>query len=351
LLTRRRPVAAVNPSRSLLPAVEALRAPALAVVQLLLGTVLPSQVRAQGLTTQVPSELNAIGARVDALTILGGDFGFSDGTFHSLVPDGSGPRSTLTMGVTKIGGDGDIGDPVQLGNFDIGWQPRVQGSAGYLESTEHLATPLLAGDTSKMHAASVEFGGGARFWFNDKLSLAPTVMLLYGHTTESYTATSNYAQTHLTALQDLGLINWSIETLSLRPALNVQYIQPVGRSLVTLSADGAAFLTRSLSGDATNINVAGNSGFLTYKLDLDIPTGTEVAGHELRTGGYVSRTQLYGELSDGLGVHHLDEVHGRLVMDFLGQFGKVQWIGLGASYVWGPSFHGWTIGADVAFRF
>lgn len=324
----------------------------LALVQLLLGTVLPTYARAQGLTTQVPRELNEIGARVDALTILGGDFGFSDGTFHSLVPDGSGPRSTLTMGVTKIGGDGDIGDPVQLGNFDIGWQPRLQGSAGYLESTERLATPLLAGDTSKMHAASVEFGGGARFWLSEQLSFAPTVMLMYGHTTESYTAQSTYARTNMTALENLGLINWSIETLSLRPALNLQYIQPVGRALVTASADGAAFLTRSLSGDATRIAVAGNSGFMTYKLDLDVPLGVEVGGHELRTGGYVSHTQLYGELSDGLGVQDLNEVHGRIVLDFLGQFSKVQWIGLGASYVWGASsFHGWTVGADVAFKF
>lgn len=326
----------------------------LALVQLLLGALIPSYARGQGLTGHqvVPSELNEIGARIDALTILGGDFGFSDGNFHSLVPDGSGPRSTLSMGVTKIGGAGDIGDPVQLGNFDIGWQPRLQGSAGYLESTERLSTPLLAGDTSKMHAASVEFGGGARFWFSDKLSLAPTVMLMYGHTTESYTGQSNYAQTHLSALEKLGLINWSIETLSLRTGMNLQYVQPVGRSLVTASAEGAAFLTRSLSGDATQINVAGDSGYVTYKLDLDVPLGVEVAGHELRTGGYISHTQLYGELSNGLGVQDLNEVHGRIVLDFQNQFYKVQWIGLGASYVWGgSSFHGWTVGADVAFRF
>jgi len=29
----------------------------------------------------------------------------------------------------------------------------------------------------------------------------------------------------------------------------------------------------------------------------------------------------------------------------------VQWIGLGASYLWGSNFEGYSIGADVAFRF
>ncbi len=29
---------------------------------------------------------------------------------------------------------------------------------------------------------------------------------------------------------------------------------------------------------------------------------------------------------------------------------KVQWIGIGGSYVWGTHVTGWTVGADVAFR-
>ena len=31
--------------------------------------------------------------------------------------------------------------------------------------------------------------------------------------------------------------------------------------------------------------------------------------------------------------------------------GGFQWIGVGASYLWGPNITGWTVGADVAFRF
>jgi hypothetical protein len=77
----------------------------------------------------------------------------------------------------------------------------------------------------------------------------------------------------------------------------------------------------------------------------------QLYGHELRTGGYFERTELYGDVKEGLIVDHINEVHGRLVLDYLNQFWKVQWIGIGGSYVWGTNIRGWTFGADVAFRF
>jgi hypothetical protein len=323
------------------------RTPALAVA--FLSVLVPAGASAQGSAPGQGSGQSIIGARVDALTILGGDFGFSDGDFHSRIPTGSGLRSDLSMEVTKIGGDGDIGDPRPLNELGIGWQPRVQGSAGYLESSYHVPGPQLAGDVSKLYASSVEFGGGFRFWTTNRLSFAPTLMVLYGHTTNSYWAQSAYALANLATLRKLGLIDWSIGTLSLRPALNIQYVLPWGRSRITISSDGAAFVTRTLT--SARINAAGDSGFLTHKLDLDIPLGVGIDGHELRSGGYISRTELFGQLQTGLAVQHLNEFHGRLVADFLNQVWRVQWLGLGASYIWGPNIHGWSWGADVTFRF
>jgi hypothetical protein len=43
--------------------------------------------------------------------------------------------------------------------------------------------------------------------------------------------------------------------------------------------------------------------------------------------------------------------HARVVLDFLNQLWKVQWIGIGASYLWGPNITGWSAGLDVVFRF
>ena len=86
-------------------------------------------------------------------------------------------------------------------------------------------------------------------------------------------------------------------------------------------------------------------------LDVDIPLGRQLLGHELRTGGYFSRTDLYGDLKNGVNTGYVYELHGRLVLDFLGQLWKVKWIGVGASYLWGSNFDGWGVGADIQFKF
>ncbi len=294
---------------------------------------------------------NAIGARVEALTILGGDFGLSDGSFHSTASLAPGPPADVETSVTKLGGDGDVGNPRPLGGLDIGWQPRLQGNVGYLESSNHLRTPLLAGDTTELRTFAVEFGGGARFWTSDSLSFAPTVMILYGHTSDTYSAQSAFGRQNLSELQQLGLADWSVDTWTLRPALNIQYVIPLGRALITLSSDPTGFFTHGFARSNADVRVGGDSGLVTNKIDLDIPLGIELDGHELRTGGYLSRTDLFGDLRTGLDVAHLNELHGRIVLDFLNQLWKLQWLGLGASYLWGTNISGWTVGADVAFRF
>jgi hypothetical protein len=294
---------------------------------------------------------NALGARVEALTILGGDFGLSDGSFHSTGSLGPGPAADVDTSVTKLGGDGDVGNPRPLGDLDIGWQPRLQGNMGYLTSSNQPRTPLLFGDTSEIRTFAVEFGGGVRLWTSDRLSFAPTVMLLYGHTSDTYSAQSAFGRENLAELQQLGLVDWSVDTWTLRSALNIQYVVPLGRALITLSSDPTGFFTHAFARSNAGVRVGGDSGFVTNTIDLDIPLGIELDGHELRTGGYLSRTDLFGDLKTGLDVEHLNELHGRIVLDFLNQLWKLQWLGLGASYLWGTNISGWTVGADVAFRF
>ncbi len=296
---------------------------------------------------------NVIGARVEAMTILGGDFGLSDGNIHSTGALG-GMASDVDTSVTKVGGSGDVGDPMPLGDLDIGWQPRLQGNMGYLESSDHLQTLSLGGDTSELRTSAVEFGGGARFWTNQSFSFAPTVMVLYGHTDDTYYAHSEFGRQNLVYLQQLGLADWSVDTWSLRPAVNLQYIvalDALDRALITFSSDPTGFFTHGFDRSNVHEKIGGDSGLVTNKIDVDIPLDVEFYGHELRSGGYLSRTDLFGDLKEGLGVEHVNEVHVRLVLDFLNQLWKLQWLGVGASYLWGTNINGWTVGADVAFRF
>lgn len=322
----------------------------LGLAALPLLSALPATVHAQVSPAQVAATRNVIGARVEAMTILGGDFGLSDGNIHSTGALG-GMASDVDTSVTKIGGSGDVGDPMPLGDLDIGWQPRLQGNIGYLESSDHLQTPSLEGDTSELRTAAVEFGGGARFWTSQSFSFAPTVMVLYGHTDDTYYAHSEFGRQNLAYLQQLGLADWSIDTWSLRPAVNLQYIVALDRVLVTFSSDPTGFLTHGFDRSNVHERVGGDSGLVTNKVDVDIPLGVEFYGHELRSGGYLSRTDLFGDLREGLGVEHVNEVHVRLVADFLNQLWKLQWLGVGASYLWGTNINGWTVGADAAFRF
>ena len=288
--------------------------------------------------------------RIGALTILGGDFGLSGGSFKYTGNIGQF-SSDIESDVTKGGGAGDIGDPRQLGSLDVGWQLRVQGNMGSLESRVVPRAGLFAGDQDEFTTRAIEFGGGARFWVSDHFSLAPTLMGLYGQTSNNYTARSAFMRANQNLAAQLGLIDWRIDTWTLRAAVNLQYIITWNRAIITLSSDPTYFHTKGFDSSNANVKIYGDSGSLANKVDVDVPLGIEINGHELRSGGYLSRTELLGDLETGLGVQHMNEIHGRVVLDFLNQYWKFQWIGVGASYLWGPNITGWTVGADVAFRF
>lgn len=319
---------------------------------LLLLALLPSYAAAQSLPqSELDQLLNAQRARIEALTILGADFGLASGKFRSTgqYVAGSGVDTDIT--VNKFGGGGDIGDPQPLGSLPIGWQPVLQGSMGWLQSTDHLVTGPFAGNSSEFSVYGTQFGGGGRFWLSDTLSVSTTVMGMYGRTANTFDATSAFGRENVDSLVREGFLDWEVHTWTVRPEVEIQYLIKLDRTIITLSTAGAFFDTQSFSSSSDRVSVVGKSGSWNNKLDIDYPTGIMFFGHELRTGGYLSRTDLYGDLREGLDVEHINEVHTRLVMDFLGQLWKVQWIGVGASYLWGTSIEGWTLGADVMMRF
>jgi Solitary outer membrane autotransporter beta-barrel domain len=288
---------------------------------------------------------NDIGRSVEALTILGGDYGLAGGSYKFT---GS---NDARIDVTKFGGAGDVGDPKKLGNLDITWQPTLQGSMGYVEAKDHIHSGLLSGGTNDIKTFAIQFGAGVRFWLNSHLSLAPSLMAMYGRTSSEYEAPPGFTQANLTRATRLGLIGWDEGTWTLRPAVNIQYQFNWNRTVVTLSSDPTYFHTESFKSSNSEDIVDGNAGSLADRIDVDIPLGRHLLGRELHTGGFIGRTELFGDLEDGLGTQHLYEAHGRLVLDFLNRLPAVQWIGVGGSLLWGANFSGWTVGADVMFRF
>ncbi len=304
---------------------------------------------------QTPGEIanlrNTVGNRIEAATILGGDFGMTGASYNR------GSEGNLSL--SKFGGWGDIGDPQQLGELPIAWQPQLQGEMGYLVATRNFTAAdtyegnSLEGSFSRFHDFSIQFGGGPRLWFNDSFSIAPTVMGMYGHTENTFDPNVNaFAATIQQSARDLGLVDYDVDTWTIRPAADFQYIYTWRRTIFTLNSDPAYFHTESFNASNPNVNVNGNSETWMNKIDVDVPLGKDLWGHELRTGGYFSRTEFYGDIQNGLGLNHLYEIHGRVVLDYLNQLWKVQWIGLGASYLWGNNgFSGYSYGLDIAFQF
>lgn len=308
------------------------------------GWLAAGPARAQ-FTPPVINELkNTAASRVAAFDIFGCDYGLNGGTYDS--------DNNVKVNSSKFGGMGDVGDPSPLGDSGIAWQPRLQGSMGYLTTRKSYSasTPLLNGSHNEYDTFAIQFGGGARFWFNDHLSFAPTIMGMYGHTGNSFTdgtLTEGQKQT----AKDAGLIDWNADTWTVRPAGELSYVFTWRRTIFTLTSAGTYYHTESFNTSNPNFSINADSEMWQNKLDVDVPLGVQVYGHELRTGGYFSRSEFFGDLNTGLNTDHMYEAHGRVVLDFLGQLWKCQWIGLGYSYLWGSNFHGVSYGLDVAFRF
>jgi hypothetical protein len=93
------------------------------------------------------------------------------------------------MDISKRGGAGDVGEPQKLGDLDIAWQPRLQGSMGYVDATSDIRAGPLQGGANRFRTFAIQFGAGARFWLTDHLSLAPTLIGMYGHTSNEYAPT------------------------------------------------------------------------------------------------------------------------------------------------------------------
>jgi hypothetical protein len=321
-----------------------------AVIGLLSLWLLAQPARAQT-QAEIANLRNTVGNRIEAATILGGDFGMSGASYNR------GSKGNITL--SKFGGWGDIGDPQPLGDLGIGWQPQLQGEMGYVTAKKDFTAAdtyggnSLDGAQSKFHDFSIQFGGGPRLWFNDSFSICPTFMGMYGHTENSfYPGTNAWAQSQQPAARALGLVDYEVDTWTIRPAADFQYIYTWRRTIITLNSDPTYFHTESFSASNPNVNVNGNSETWMNKIDVDVPLGKDLWGHELRTGGYFSRTEFYGGLKSGLNLDHLYEIHGRIVLDYLNQLWKVQWIGIGYSYLWGNGgFSGSSIGLDVAFQF
>ena len=224
--------------------------------------------RAQ-LTPDFINQVNrSVSLSVAATTVLAGGSGVRGGNFSS-----STSAVDADLNLAKFGGSGDLGDPKPLGLLGMKWQPRLQGDIGYLTLENHFNTGLWHGDKNEYDTFAVEFGGGARFWFNDHLSLAPTISGIYGHTKNDFTANSSFGQANYDAAVQAGLINWDVDTWTIVPGAELSYQWMWRRTTFTLSSTYTYFHTQDFHSSSPIVNINSDSQTWENKFDVDVPIG------------------------------------------------------------------------------
>ncbi len=298
---------------------------------------------AQSLPPISPDRLSLAANHIESLIILGGDYGVSGGAYAFR------GNNHLNLTVDKAGGSGDIGDPRPLGDTGVKWNPYLGGNIGYLTSSDNQVPAPLQGNTFDVITGGGELGGGARFWFTDQFSMASGVSGIYARTRESFNALTDAGKAYQPAMQEAGWVDWKLDTWTVVPSLDAKYIWSLGRNVLYWQSVFSYYHTESFN-NTSIIDINGNSQTWKNTLDVDIPLGWMLFGHELHTGGHLDETQLFGNFREGLDTEHLYTVNGRLVLDLLNTVKFVYWLGLGASYTWSGNLSGWSVGISARLK-
>ena len=287
---------------------------------------------------------HVIGSRVEAVTILGGDYGAAGGiyTFRG--------GEVANLSVIKVGGGGIVAEPRPLGESGLSWAPVLQGNLGHISAQNEFATGYLQGNKSVYDVLAVQGGGGARLYFTDHFSLAPTVSGIYGHTENEFKP-QNAVGDYVKSAASGTYVDWDLDTWSVQPSLELNYDFQWRRIAFEFGSRYNFFHTESFNSSSSVVGVNGDSHTWENKLDADVPLGWKLYDRELHAGGFISRTELFGNAAEGLNEKHIYTVNGRFVMDLLGKVWKVRWFGIGCSYFWGDHFGGWSAGVDMRFKF
>lgn len=314
-------------------------------VALLAVLLLPLSSHAAAPDPNAVAQFNhVVGGRVEAMTILGGDYGASGGGYAFR----GGSKADIS--ITKLGGGGVVASPMSLGVGELKWAPVIQGNIGYMEAANTFATGILQGNTSKYSLFAIELGGGARIYFTEHLSLTPSVSGIYGHTKNTFDAKNTAGETFKTAATGK-YADWQLDSWSVVPSLELKYDLNWGRTVFEFNSRFDYYHTESFDSTSPVVSVNGNSQTWANKLDVDVPMNWKLFGRELHTGGYFSRTELFGNASEGLNENHIYTASARLVLDTTGSLWMVRWVGLGVSYFWGDHFEGWSAGLNVRLKF
>ena len=304
--------------------------------------------RAQTLPPGALEQLDhLVGSRVETFAVLGTQSGASGGTYTSKFND-------TDLAITRVTGRGDVAGPKPLGDSGILWSPMVEGGVGYGTFENNFPGGALAGNQSTVESLAIFLGGGVRFTFWEHVSLAPTFGIIYAHTENDFDARNDAGREVVRlAGPDVvnNVINWSADTFTLVPGLELRYRRLFGSVQLTLKSTFKYFHTEPIERSTTALSFESSSQWWFNEVDVEWRMPVYLWGRQLRTGVYFARSDLFGGLEDSFGTSYFYQTGGRLVMDVQGLFWKLETVGVGAGYFWSDKFSGWSIGAEISFAF
>jgi hypothetical protein len=283
---------------------------------------------------------NFFGSRAEVGVVLGATDAASSGSYEV---DGKNGNEDTKFSLMKFGGGGEIGEARKLGDSGMSWHPVVMGSIGYLSGKNDITVGPLAGNKIDESALALHLGGGMALHMTDRFTITPTIGVLYGHYEPDFVAHTANGYAVKPFIED------SADTLGVTPGLALAYKIPLGKTTMELSGRYTYYGTTDISD--SEFDVGGSSHILEERVDFDVPLSASLWNCQLHTGGYVSLTEAFGDMSDTMDSDIWLTIHPRLLLNTEGKLWKMDRIGLGMSYIAADSFTGWDAGVEVSFKF
>jgi len=288
---------------------------------------------------------NSVSARSETMAAIGGDDGATGGlyTFENNKTD---------LNVNKLSGRGTIGDPLKLLNTGLTWQPLFGGSIGYITAENRFkSTPALWGNLEEFSTFSMAFETGMQINLNEEWSLGPMVGLIYSHANSKFTPGNNLGA-NLKRYYPKQLVDWNMDSLTAVPSVYLQYEKIFAKDWrVTLSTRYEWFNTWDIGSSSKLLSVTGNTSCWETKADLDIRLPIKIFDFPLHTGGFFTVDMFGGNFRDSINTNAMYTINGRLVLGDLTGLWKVNWLGIGVSYIKANTFHGLSWGIDARLLF
>lgn len=281
----------------------------------------------------------AVGQGVEALAVLSTQSSISTGGYRFRVAGADGE-------VVKVPWTTDPAYRLPLSDSGLYWAPVVSGGVGYGDFKTLFPNGELVGNQSEFRTAAVAAAFGPRIYLNSQFSVLPSLGGIYGYSQNEFHAL-NAAGEQFASTARGTLVDWRAQTLTLAPSIELRYVLERGPWTLKLTSNYSYFQTWPVERSTQALNFRSDSSALVNGIDLGFQTPLRVLDFPLHVGGSFSRTDLFSGLGHSLDVDHFYRVGVRFVLNSRGAVPWLDRLGIGAAYVWGHGFGGYSVGIEL----